>query len=46
MEVVLDIVNDLADILRRNVGISSPPRGGFDDPPITSRTDGGLDVPA
>jgi hypothetical protein len=28
MEVLLDIVNDLADILRRNVGILSPPRGG------------------
>jgi hypothetical protein len=46
MEVLLDIVNDLADILRRNVGISSTPRGGFDDPRITSGTDGGLDVPA
>ena len=46
VEVLLDVINDVADISRRNVGIWSTPRGGLDDPPITSRTDGGLDVPA
>lgn len=46
MEVLLDVINDVADILRRNAGIWSTPRGGFDDRPIMSRADGGLDVPA
>jgi len=44
MEVLLDVINDIADILRRNVGIQSTPRGRFDDRFIMSRADGGLDV--
>jgi hypothetical protein len=46
MEVLLDVVNDVADILRRNVGIQSTARTRFDDRFIVSRADGGLDVRA
>jgi hypothetical protein len=44
MEVLLDVINDLADITRRNVGIQSMARGRFDDRFIMSRADGGVDV--
>ena len=46
MEVLLDVINDLADVLRRNVGKQSTPRGRFDDRSIMSRAEGGLDVGA
>ena len=44
MEVLLDVINDVADILRRNVGIQSTARSRSDDRFIMSRADGGLDV--
>jgi hypothetical protein len=44
MEVLLKVVNDVADILGRNVAIQSTPRSCFDDRFIIPRTDGGVDV--
>jgi hypothetical protein len=46
MEVLLDFINDVADILHRSVGIQPTPRGRFDDRFIMSRADGGLHVRA
>jgi hypothetical protein len=46
MEILLDVVNYVADILCRNVGIQSTARSRFDDRFIVSRADGGLDVRA
>jgi hypothetical protein len=46
MDVLLDFINDVADILHRNVGIQPTPRGRLDDRFIMSRTDGGLHVRA
>ena len=46
MEVLLDVIDDLADVPRRNVGKQSAPRGRFDDRSVMSRADGGLDVGA
>jgi hypothetical protein len=45
MEVLLDVIDDVADILPRRV-MQSTPRGGLDDGPIMSGADGGLDVRA
>ena len=44
MEVLLNVVNDVADILGRNVSIQSTARSCFDDRFIMPWTDGGLDV--
>ena len=44
MEVLLDVINDVADILRRNVGMQSTARSCFHHRLIMSRADGGLDV--
>lgn len=46
MEVLLDGINDVADILRWNAGVQSTPRGRFDDRIIVCGTDGGLDIRA
>jgi hypothetical protein len=46
MEVLLDVINDVADILRRNVGRQPAPRGRLDDRLIMPRADGALDVRA
>ena len=43
MEVLLDVIDHVADILRRNVGIQSTPRGRFDDRSM-ARADGCLHV--
>ena len=45
MEVLLDVIDYVADILPRRV-IQSTPRGGPDDGSIMSGADGGLDVRA
>ena len=44
MEVLLDVINDVADILRRDVGIQSTARSRFNDRFIMSRANGGLNV--
>jgi hypothetical protein len=44
MEVLLNVVNDIADILGRNVGIQSTTCGRLDDRFIVSWAYGGLDV--
>jgi len=44
VEVLLDVINDIADIRRRNVGIQSTPRGRFDDRFLMSRANSGLDI--
>jgi hypothetical protein len=44
MEILLDVVNDIADILRRHVGIQSTSRGRFGDRFIMSRANGSLDI--
>jgi hypothetical protein len=43
MEILLDVVNNIADILR-HVGIQSTPRGRFGDRFIMSRANGSLDI--
>lgn len=40
MEVLLDVINDIADMLRRKVGIESTPRGRFNDRFIMFRANG------
>lgn len=44
MEVLLDVINDVVGIRRRNVAIQSTARSRFDDRGIMPRADGGPDV--
>jgi len=46
MDVLLNVIDDVDDILRMTLGMTSTPRRGLDDRAIMSRTDGGLDVRA
>ena len=46
MDVLLNVIDDVAGIPRKIVGIESTPGGGLEDRAIMSRTDGRLDVRA